>query len=103
MSGGAFDYVSRVDDVRQLVVQFDDLKALAAALENAGPSLACRQTQGLIGLLVAAEIVFGDLRRGGLLDVWKAVEWRQSGDWGSDRLQEAINAYEGAAYRRREA
>jgi len=102
VSGGAFDYVSLVDDVRQLVAKLDDLKELAAALENAGPSLACRQTQGLIGLLVAADVIFGDLRSGGLLDVWKAVEWNQSGDWGNDRLQEAINAYEGAAARRGE-
>lgn len=94
MSGGSFDYLCEVFDFFEMADKERQLKAMGERLAGVGAADAARETHEALLIIRAAEAqteaIVGRLR-----DVWKAVEWVDSGDWGSDAIDEALAKYRG--------
>lgn len=96
MSGGNYNFLYRQIawnnnlDLNDLMVVRDRLRELAP------DSLATKATDHLYETLTAAGIE-GD---GTLTEVWRAVEWLDSGDYGVEQVEEAVHAYDEEAARR---
>lgn len=83
MSGGSFEYMCWQD----WHPTEDQLVAMVDAIEQIAPySEAARQTRGLLARL-------RQIDASGLRDVWRAVEWWKSGDWGEDQAVEEIERF----------
>ncbi len=83
MSGGSYDYLCwNTDD---LCRRRGMVGAMAKRLEELGYRDAARATRDVLYLLDGAE------RAGqALADVWHAVEWLDSGDYGEESMRKAI-------------
>ena len=84
MSGGSFDYLCHADELppETLERMAEELDALAA--------------EGVPGAAEAAE----ETRRyiapeweSPIRQVWRAVEWWRSGDWGRNKIRQALDRY----------
>lgn len=83
MSGGSFNYLCFAD---LSTGKSDSLTAMAAELDRyPGGQFAAEMTRSIA---THAE----DWQRR-LYDVWHAVEWWQSGDWGQESVTEALAAF----------
>jgi hypothetical protein len=82
MSGGSFDYLCYLsfDGTHQRLLSMAD-----AIDEAVGDSAAARETRKLANDLEIPQ----DLR-----DVWRAVEWWKSNDYGIEQAQAAIDEFE---------
>lgn len=94
MSGGSYNYLFR-DDLADLLGKETELREMADRLAGLGYAEdAARETEELLTMLrqwrIRAEV---RVRR--LSDVWHAVEWWDSSDWGEDKVREAVAAYQG--------
>lgn len=88
MSGGSFDYLCYKDAPETL--RSEELSRMAAAIRSyQGGEPAAAATTALVGYLRAFERRIEALR-----DVWKAVEWHHSGDWGQEAVGRALAEYE---------
>lgn len=95
MSGGSFNYLCEARDFDTLVRQSGSLEEMAAALSALGYAPdAARETEELLVQLRQWE-TRATVRVERLRDVWKAVEWFHSSDWGESRIHEALAAYRG--------
>lgn len=95
MSGGSFDYLFLaidVDGVLGLANRTDDIKRMADRLQELGHHSAALYTRTILGSLALAQINIGR-EAGALKDVWKAVEWLDSCDWGEDKVTEAVQEW----------
>ena len=82
MSGGSFNYLCRQD----LVPARGEVENMLVALREYPESAAAvRQTELVIEHMNAIATLQSSLG-----EVWKAVEWNHSGDWGSDVVSEAL-------------
>jgi len=92
MSGGSFDYLC-FSDVDQLLEKRRSLQEMSDFLSKLGYAKdAALETEEIILMLNQIEVRIGArVRR--LSDVWKAVEWWQSGDSGEDDLKKALKGY----------
>jgi hypothetical protein len=97
MSGGSYNYLGLIcyDDLGELLAKEGDLRDMADRLAGLGYAEdAARETEELLTMLrqwkTRAEV---RVRR--LNDVWHAVEWWDSADWGEDRVREALAKYRG--------
>lgn len=90
MSGGSYNYLCfQLDAAGHL--DLADLKAMADRLRELAPDAAAtRATCQLYEMLSRV----GDDVAGSLADVWHAVEWCDSGDWGEASVVEALATYE---------
>ena len=79
MSGGSFNYL-----YAQEPYDPEELERMAAWLDEHEMHLAAFQTRALIPVPRAGEA---------LADLWQAVEWLCSSDWGFDQVIEAHNTY----------
>src|SRR5690242_3262703 len=86
MSGGSWNYLVWADD---LGGRIDDLTRMAARLEAENGPHAARATRDVIRMLNAAERIADQSLR----EVWRAVEWRDSSDYGPEAITEAIAEY----------
>lgn len=86
MSGGSFDYLYLKDDLPKYALEqmADELDALAAE-GVPGAAEAAAETRRYIAPEHAVPI----------RDVWHAVEWWRSSDWGKDDVLEALGEYKG--------
>jgi hypothetical protein len=88
MSGGSYNYLSSQayrGDINQ-----SDLRDMAERLEGFAPgTVAAAATRALLEAILHIESSSYELG-----DVWQAVEWWDSGDWGEDQAREAIATYE---------
>jgi len=83
MSGGSYDYLCwNTDDLERRRGMVD---AMAKRLEELGYRDAARATRNVLYLLDGARQAADALS-----DVWHAVEWRDSGDYGDDSMRKAI-------------
>jgi hypothetical protein len=87
VSGGSHNYLYSAD--LSWNSRNDDLEAMAARLEELGVPDAAEQTRALL----APELP----QSSPLRDLWHAVEWTDSGDWGDDQLAEAVASWRGPA------
>ena len=99
MSGGSFNYLCYVEDhfgadeIFKRDSDLEDMKKALTALVNAGcSSTSLRDTRLLIECMAEMRKEL-TMRLKQLSPVWKAVEWERSGDWGMDRVVEAMNQY----------
>jgi len=85
MSGGSYDYLCHQFDM----IDLDNLEDMATRLAELAPnSAAARDTAELLDRLR------GDVTSASLRQVWHDVEWFDSGDYGADQAQAAIEHYE---------
>lgn len=94
MSGGSFNYLCDQDaaDILGNRVR-DDLLAMALTLQTRPDGAEVADAtfavlQDARESLLRLQPLIDQLR-----DVWKAVEWTESGDWGEERVSEAISDY----------
>ena len=93
MSGGSYNYLCHRDAGDVLDGQgAEDLVAMRDALRGLGFLDAAGQTDAVIATIAEARQLV-ELRMETLRDVWKAVEWHDSNDWGPERIDDAIAAY----------
>lgn len=96
MSGGSFNYL--YTRVRSLGEQRDELKRMAEVLEGeAWATQAAAATRHCLTMIDEAELLAETLS-----DVWHAVEWWRSSDWGEDSAREVVEAYQPPAELRAE-
>ena len=92
MSGGSYNYL--YCHVNGLEAQRGDIEAMRDRLNELeregvpGAARAARLTRYVLIHLDLAE-----QRAQELADVWHAVEWRDSCDWGDDTMREAFEAW----------
>lgn len=80
MSGGSYDYLYLADfDARN-----KDLVLMGWALRSRGYDEAAKATEALVGMGPSEQ----------LRALWKAVEWRVSGDWGEEQVAAALVAWQ---------
>lgn len=88
MSGGSYNYLCYQTD--DLTRHRSDLQQMAERLGGLDWATgAAAATRNVIRLLDQAEAAAEKLG-----DVWKAVEWWDSADWGEDQVREAVAAYQ---------
>jgi hypothetical protein len=88
VSGGSFNYLCHRD--ASDVFTDDELRRMAAALSELGYS-AKEPAERTMALLRKREEIQQEIDA--LRDVWQAVEWRESCDWGEDQMWVAIGRY----------
>lgn len=93
MSGGSFNYLCHTWDLNDLVEKRGSLEAMATELSGLGYAQdAARETEELLVMLRQWEVRAG-VRIERLREVWKAVEWWRSCDYGEDQVREALAEY----------
>jgi hypothetical protein len=94
MSGGSYNYF-----YWNLTLSYERVEGLIdmlARLEDLAPNHpATGATRDLVALLTD-EGVEHSAKLDSLLELWHAVEWVDSGDWGENQLQEALETSEKA-------
>ena len=91
MSGGSFDYLY-CKEPAELFNYSETLKEMETALWEMGANDIAKDTQRLIEYVESARNRIGVLMDN-LQDVFHAVEWYVSGDYGRDSLEKAIARY----------
>jgi hypothetical protein len=94
MSGGSYNYLCNVFSTHGLFTHEDDLEAMTDRLADLGFKDAAEETYKILTIIRAADVRI-ETMLWRLQDVWKAVEWNDSGDWGIDRVEEVIKKYRG--------
>jgi hypothetical protein len=93
MSGGSYDYLCWVQDLEEVNAKRAQLREMADRLAALGYAQdAAAETEELLVLLQQWE-VRAQVRVKRLAQVWKAVEWWDSGDWSEDQVREALGEY----------
>lgn len=90
MSGGSYNYLC-CQDSDQIFSRWNDLRDMAARLDTVCPEAAAETRLFSEGKGTLLEAVETHLER--LKPLWKAVEWRDSSDWGDDQLADAVREY----------
>lgn len=93
MSGSSYDYLF-TKDLRE--VDLDMLEAMAARLDELGYRDLASATRAAAVRVVAA-MDWYESRRRNLQDVWKAVEWLDSGDWGPEQVEATVARWRAGA------
>lgn len=94
MSGGSFNYLS-IKDSDELVEYVDELKRMKKALNDIGAHDAAGDVTIILThceLIKRSEASMGNVMKR-VSDVLQAVEWNQSGDWGKEKIDEALALY----------
>lgn len=91
MSGGSFSYLC-MKDPQQLIESEEILQEMSDWLAREGYKEAANGTQSLIEE-IRIFINRIEAKAESLQDVWKAVEWYSSSDWGKDSVDEAVENY----------
>jgi hypothetical protein len=91
MSGGSFNYLYSADATELFSFQ-KELREMADELTNRGFKDAATETERILAYLEHAERQI-QVRADRLSDIWKAVEWHCSNDYGSAQVEEAIKKY----------
>jgi len=94
MSGGSYDYLCYAD-ATELFNKRQSISDMVTALAGLGHLDAARETESIKLILNQFEVQI-DARLRRLQDVWKAVEWTESGDTGPEAIEIAIAKYRGA-------
>lgn len=92
MSGGSYDYLC-YKDVFELESHREELNRMRDRLIELGHLDAAKETEGIILTLDSFKVRM-DARISRLKDVWRAVEWFDSGDYGTEQVTEAIKNYQ---------
>lgn len=87
MSGGSYDYLCFAD-ADDVLGKIYNLRQMANRLDGLCPEAAA-ETRALFD---GPRSLYAELeaRLARLTDLWKAVEWRDSNDWGDQAVEDAI-------------
>lgn len=85
MSGGSYNYLCWKDST-EVGSEREALEKMAARLKELGAYDAAYQTEEISVFFITLNQKIEKLR-----DVWHAVEWLDSGDWGEAQAMEVIN------------
>lgn len=91
MSGGSFNYLCYAVDMGMLGERRGSIEEMAEALDaydQPAAAKAAERTRAVLLALSAAD----ELARQ-LTDVWHAVEWHHSCDWGEEDVIKVLQAY----------
>ena len=101
MSGGSFDYLCYKES-EDLLQSDHQLQSMADELARLGYAEdAARETQDLLlTIRTMRNRVQTSIDR--LSDVWRAIEWWRSGDWGEDQIKEVLARYRGESQKQKE-
>lgn len=93
MSGGSFNYLCHAEDLGELWAKMDFLEEMASELHKLGYAEdVAVETKELFELLEKCNNEI-DQKTKGLKEVWRAVEWWRSCDYGEDDVREALEKY----------
>lgn len=93
MSGGSYDYLCYNTELADLLNRGEALAAMRDRLSQLpGAEDAAAETEQLIALLHGM-VIRVEARAKRLAPVWKAVEWRDSSDWGDEQVQQALTEW----------
>ena len=91
MSGGCFGYLCYKEPL-DLPNSQESILSMAERLKELGSEQAAEETKNLITLIQEYEAAAAlSIER--LKDLWKAVEWHDSGDWGIEDIEEQNQKY----------
>lgn len=93
MSGGSLNYLCYKEPA-QLFDHINDMEAVEAVLLSEGYDDIARDVRRLIEYVKTAENRIGVLHDN-LKDVFHAIEWYNSADYGKDTMLEAFKKYRG--------
>lgn len=85
MSGGAYDYLC-LKETGGVIDNIDEVARMAVRLKELGHDDLAFKTQKIIDAAEELEKQIDELR-----NVWKAVEWYDSGDWGIEAIHREAN------------
>lgn len=93
MSGGSYNYLYHTWDLSDLVQKKQDLADMFDRLAGLGYAQdAAKETYALLVQLRQFEIqTMVHVER--LQELWKAIEWWDSADWGEDSVKNALAEY----------
>lgn len=94
MSGGSYNYLCH-RDATGLLESLGQIEAMADRLSELGFADAARETHE-VRLTVLQSRARLDAMIDRLRDVWHAVEWLDSCDWGLDAVLRYVHAYRGS-------
>lgn len=89
MSGGSFDYLCYVD-AEEIGRRLGAVEDMASALEDVCPEAAAATRE------IADQVRGVQPKVDALKDLWHAVEWWHSGDYGRDQAEDAVAKYRAA-------
>jgi len=92
MSGGSLNYLYSKETADEIIAHIDDMEIAEAELIKRGYYDIAKDVRRLIEYCKSAEIRIGVLMHN-LKDVFHAIEWRISADYGEDALIEELNEY----------
>lgn len=91
MSGGSYDYLCFADEA--IFGREASLQEMADRLAKLGYAEdAAKETMEVLLEIRQAKVRIG-ARQDRLRQIWQAVEWWDSGDWGEDGVKKALEAY----------
>ena len=91
MSGGSYNYLC-YKEAYDIHERINELQEMGDRLAELGFKDAALETESIILILKAFEIRL-QARINRLRDVWKAVEWMDSGDSGIDYVNDEVEKY----------
>lgn len=92
MSGGSFNYLCCKEELADLCDHMPELERMRESLIKYGYEDIARDVQRLIEYIRSAEIRIKTLAEQ-LNDVFHAVEWYESGDYGKDSMIKHLEKY----------
>lgn len=93
MSGGSYNYLCHCWEAEDLIGKLSDLQNMSTRLSGLGYAQdAAKETEELVCLINQAKVRI-EVRMKRLKDVWRAVEWWDSGDYNQDRVKEVLTEY----------
>jgi hypothetical protein len=90
VSGGSFDYLC-YQGLQELAENIELLEEMAEVLEEEGSTQAAKDTLKIIEQIKGLDVPEP------LRNVWRAVEWWKSCDWGKEQAMEVIAKYDARA------
>jgi len=94
MSGGSYNYLCHASCLDELLGQAGDLEAMANRLAELGAKDASRETWDLILSMRVWESKTRTIMDR-LADVFRSVEWLDSGDYSMEQVEESLAKYRG--------
>ena len=91
MSGGSYDYLC-FKDFPEICEKPHDINDMRDRLTQLGYLDVAKETES-VNLIIDSFRVRIEARLKRLGEVWKAIEWYDSNDWGIEEVEEAIKKY----------
>lgn len=93
MSGGSYNYLCYASDLEDLVGKQQDLQEMVDRLAGLGYAQDAASESLELLLMLRQLQVHIEARMRRLKDVWKAIEWWDSSDYGEDQVKAALAKY----------